>query len=1212
MAAEHVEKRLKRRALARECLVGLFLVATAARAFGVTLASWDFNSVPPDADATTGTLQPATGSGTASLVGTVTGSFTASNGSSDPNTTDNSNWRITTWPAQGTQNKQNGIQFNISTVGYQLITLEWDLRNSNTASKYSRLQYTTNGTDFIDFQVITMPFETWVNSQTANLSAVPGVANNPNFGVRFVAEFESTAIGSTNANYVPCNPTNTYGSAGTLRFDMVYVFGVLQPVTNFTVLTYNVLGRHVTDWTTNSAQVQAIGRQLSYLKPDIVGFQEIPEVNAGYTQMTNFVAAYLPGYYLAYGSYADGVERSVIASRFPIARSKSWLIGANLTPYGYNGKFTRDLFEAQITVPEFDQPFHFFVTHLQAGSTQDESTRRGAEARCISNYFAAIYLTTNSTHPYCLVGDMNEDIYRPRDYELQAIQTLTSSPTGLWLTTPTNPATGDERTWSSRNANPTIRFDYLLPSEMLFTNVMGGQVFRSDKISPEVPPMLAGDSATSSDHLPVLLVLHNPYVGRLDQTINFGALADKVYGNSPFSVSATASSGLSVSFSIRSGPATISGNTVTIAGAGTVTVRATQPGNTFYNAAPPVDQSFTVNKAAQIITFGALAARTYGDNPFTVSATASSGLLVGFNIQSGPATINGSTVTLTGAGTVKVRATQGGNTNYNAALPVDRSFTVNQANSTTALTASQNPSCLGSPVTLTATVTGVSPGGSVQFFDGASPLGTAALSSGQAILPVSSLSPGTHATMTAQYAGDANHNGSTSAGYTHVVAEGPLKWAGGDADWNSLTAGTWKDNRLNDVRYCDTYAAVLDDTATGTSPITITLNSAVSPASVTVSNSSIDYVISGSAGIAGASATLTKQGNGTLTLSGVNSYRGNTTVNAGTLALGASGSINNSPVIAVGSGATYDVSAVSGGYVLASGQTLKGTGSVTGAMTVASGATLAPGASIGTLTVNGNLTLNSGSQTGVEVNRAELSSDRVTGIGTLTEGSTLTVTNIGDALQINDSFPLLSATTYDGEFVAISPASPNSDPELAWDKPALKTNGLLRIHHVPYATNYVTLREKGMSASIMLSDLFPTPDPLDEDIVVLESFTAGSQSAIITRNGISISYSPVNDNNDSFDYTVMDGRGEKRTRTVTIQVSDSVGRVTITNIGGGQITMSFTGIAGQDYVVQRSSNLVDWVRLATNTAPATGPDIGRIRYTETPPHNPTYYRTWQP
>ncbi len=84
------------------------------------------------------------------------------------------------------------------------------------------------------------------------------------------------------------------------------------------------------------------------------------------------------------------------------------------------------------------------------------------------------------------------------------------------------------------------------------------------------------------------------FTGKTNQTINFAALTNKAYGEPAFTVSATASSGLPVSFSILSGPATIAANTVTITNTGTVTVRAAQAGNTNYNAAPNVDQSFTV------------------------------------------------------------------------------------------------------------------------------------------------------------------------------------------------------------------------------------------------------------------------------------------------------------------------------------------------------------------------------------------------------------------------------------------------------------------------------------------------------------------------------------------------------------------------------------------------------------------------------------------
>lgn len=171
-------------------------------------------------------------------------------------------------------------------------------------------------------------------------------------------------------------------------------------------------------------------------------------------------------------------------------------------------------------------------------------------------------------------------------------------------------------------------------------------------------------------------------VEKADQTISFGALAGKTFGDSDFAVSATATSGLPVSFSIASGPATISGNMVHITGAGNVTVRASQAGNGNYNPAPDVDQSFTVAAANQTITFAALADKTYGDAPFTVTATGGgSSNPVTFS-ASGNCTAsgtNGSTITLTGAGSCTVTASQAGNANYNAAADVPRTFSIGKA-----------------------------------------------------------------------------------------------------------------------------------------------------------------------------------------------------------------------------------------------------------------------------------------------------------------------------------------------------------------------------------------------------------------------------------------------------------------------------------------------------------------------------------------------------
>lgn len=111
----------------------------------------------------------------------------------------------------------------------------------------------------------------------------------------------------------------------------------------------------------------------------------------------------------------------------------------------------------------------------------------------------------------------------------------------------------------------------------------------------------------------------------------------------------------------------------------------------------------TLNKLAQIITFAPLSDRGHPGPNFALSATASSGLPVTFEVASGPATLSGNIVTLTGSGPVTIRALQAGNATYQPAAPMERSFMVVSAPVITA--ASQDQERLaGGTVTLTATV----------------------------------------------------------------------------------------------------------------------------------------------------------------------------------------------------------------------------------------------------------------------------------------------------------------------------------------------------------------------------------------------------------------------------------------------------------------------------------------------------------------------------
>jgi hypothetical protein len=110
-------------------------------------------------------------------------------------------------------------------------------------------------------------------------------------------------------------------------------------------------------------------------------------------------------------------------------------------------------------------------------------------------------------------------------------------------------------------------------------------------------------------------------------------------------------------------------------GSGTCSVKYDQAGDANYNPAPQVTETVNASKADQTISFAALPNKQVGDPDFTVSATASSGLIVTFT-ASGSCTVSGAVVHLTGAGTCTITAHQAGNANYNAAADVPRSFSI--------------------------------------------------------------------------------------------------------------------------------------------------------------------------------------------------------------------------------------------------------------------------------------------------------------------------------------------------------------------------------------------------------------------------------------------------------------------------------------------------------------------------------------------------------
>lgn len=164
-------------------------------------------------------------------------------------------------------------------------------------------------------------------------------------------------------------------------------------------------------------------------------------------------------------------------------------------------------------------------------------------------------------------------------------------------------------------------------------------------------------------------------VSKAAQTLVFVPIGSKTFGDAPVTLSATSSSGLPVTFSVVSGPGSLVGNRLSLNGAGDVVVQASQPGNDLHQAAS-VTQTVTVARASQSLSWSPESSLTYRTNLIALDAKASSGLPAGYRVVSGPGSIVGGQLSLTGVGALVVVAEQSGDANWLAALAVTNRFTV--------------------------------------------------------------------------------------------------------------------------------------------------------------------------------------------------------------------------------------------------------------------------------------------------------------------------------------------------------------------------------------------------------------------------------------------------------------------------------------------------------------------------------------------------------
>ncbi len=174
-----------------------------------TVALWNFNA---------GNTDPASSVNAASFAALgVSTSFVSQVGSSDLNAGQALN--TTGYPTQGTGNLTEGVQFLINTTGYENLVFSFDQRNSGTASAWTALRYTLDGSSWTTATLFQMTESgAFVNGLSFDFSGIAGAADNANFGLQLLTTF---APGTSSY----AGTGSAYATGGTIRYDMVALSG---------------------------------------------------------------------------------------------------------------------------------------------------------------------------------------------------------------------------------------------------------------------------------------------------------------------------------------------------------------------------------------------------------------------------------------------------------------------------------------------------------------------------------------------------------------------------------------------------------------------------------------------------------------------------------------------------------------------------------------------------------------------------------------------------------------------------------------------------------------------------------------------------------------------------------------------------------------------------------------------------------------------------
>lgn len=366
--------------------------------------------------------------------------------------------------------------------------------------------------------------------------------------------------------------------------------------------------------------------------------------------------------------------------------------------------------------------------------------------------------------------------WNPAPQVQQSFSVANSSQTITFTTTAPNGATVGGATYTPA-ATSTSGLPVSLTIDSSATSVcsMSGGVVSFQATGTCV---IDANQAGNSTYAAASQVQQSFAVAKGSQTVAFTSSAPSAaaVGGSGYTPTATATSGLTTTITVdasSAGVCTMTGGVVTYQAVGTCTLDANQAGDSNYNAAPQVQQSFSVGKGSQTITYTTPAPgnATVGGATYTPAATSTSGLTVNITVDpstSSVCSMSAGTVSFQASGLCVLDANQGGNANWNAAPQVQQAFSVGKGSQTISFTSTAPSSATVGGPTYTPTATSTS-GLTVTFTIDSSSSSVCSISGGV----VSFLAPGT-CTIDANQAGNANYSAASQVQQSFTITASSL------------------------------------------------------------------------------------------------------------------------------------------------------------------------------------------------------------------------------------------------------------------------------------------------------------------------------------------------------------------------------------------------------------------------------------------------------